>query len=59
MVQTGIKKYDKLPSRVGLTDVDALRYYYVINKKKYIKIKIELDNIIKKSLNKKIKGGKK
>ena len=29
MVETGVTKYDELPSRIGFTDIDALRFSYI------------------------------
>ena len=55
MPNCGIKKYDDLPSRVGLIDVDALRYELYINLKKEIMntkqrklILDELDKVLNK-----------
>ena len=51
MVNTGIEKYDKLPSRIGLKDVDALRYAYVKAKERLDNAKNILDKRIE-DLNK-------
>lgn len=34
MAECGIKKYDELPARIGLTDVDNLRAYLIVSLKK-------------------------
>lgn len=46
MAKCGIKEYDKLPGRVGLIDVDALRYALGENMKKVEFIKQKLDKAI-------------
>ncbi len=55
MANCGIKKYDDLPSRVGLIDVDALRYELYTNLKKEVENakqkKLILDKL-NKALNK-------
>lgn len=62
MASSGIKKYDRLPSRIGFKDVDALRASYAITFNKYlsarnklIKIKQDLENIYQKYQNDKNK----
>ena len=42
----GIKEYDKLPGRVGIIDVDALRYALGENMKKVELIKQKLDKAL-------------
>lgn len=46
MANCGIKEYDKLPGRVGLIDVDALRYALGENLKKVEYIKQKLDKAV-------------
>lgn len=61
MAECGIKKYDELPGRIGLIDVDYLRFrlYSVKNKQK--KLIKEEEKIIEKleEARKKWKGNRK
>ncbi|MHA1685286.1 MAG: hypothetical protein ACTSYD_02635 [Candidatus Heimdallarchaeaceae archaeon] len=41
MAECGVKKYDNLPARVGVYDVDAMRYHYWTILKKIEKLKKE------------------
>jgi hypothetical protein len=61
----GIKEYDKLPGRVGLIDVDALRYSLGEHLKKIEYYKQQLDKAVfyedvhnEKKKSKEIKNGK-
>lgn len=61
MAETGLKKYDKMPSRVKLIDVDAWRYAYFFHKKGLEQAKMQLENarnIFKKIPKSKLKRDK-
>ena len=55
MAKTGIKKYDELPSARGFTDIDAIRAFFSHHKKKYEKLKAQLDKEVELQ-NKKQEG---
>lgn len=44
MPNTGKEKWDELPGRVGMIDVDALRYHYKDTEKRLDQIADELDD---------------
>lgn len=45
MVETGIKKYDSLPGRVGLSDIDYMRYLFQLYKQQMENVQYQLDEI--------------
>jgi len=55
----GVAKYDRLPARVGWTDVDAMRYAYsvVLGKKKLFEVKF--DKVIAEIEEKRLSEAKK
>jgi hypothetical protein len=53
MVKCGIKKYDSLPGRIGIMDIDVMRYDLCIQMKKIMILRKALDEAV--ILNKKSK----
>lgn len=48
MVECGIKKYDEIPSRVGVIDVDYLRFKLESVTKRQNKLEREMNKIVEK-----------
>lgn len=54
MVETGVKKYDELPSRLKWKDIDYARWEYIDSKRRLDKVTQWLDECVKQFENKKV-----